>query len=227
MRQEKGVVIYSGGMDSFTILHKVQQEGTQIYPLTFNYGQKHVKEIEYARKVCKDKGFTHEIIDISTISCLLQGSSLTSDIDIPEGHYEAENMKSTIVPNRNMIMLSLAIGYAVSINASKVFFGAHSGDHAIYPDCRPEFVDRMNEVSKIANYEAVEICTPYLNTDKGNILADGLKMGLDYSQTWTCYNGREQACGKCGACVERLEAFAMNNVNDPLEYENQDSVTKY
>ena len=227
MEQKKGVVIYSGGMDSFTILHKVQQEGIQVFPLTFNYGQKHVKEIEYARRVCMHHALAHEIIDISTISCLLQGSSLTSDIDIPEGHYAAESMKSTVVPNRNMIMLSLAIGYAVSIYATRVYFGAHAGDHAIYPDCRPEFVDRMNEVAKIANYQAVKIYTPYLNVDKGKILAEGLNMSLDYSQTWTCYNGRENACGKCGACVERLEAFANNGVADPLAYENQNTGTNY
>jgi len=124
------------------------------------------------------------------------------------------------VPNRNMILLSLAIGYAVDIGANKVFYGAHSGDHAIYPDCRPDFVHAMNKVAKLANYEPVDIVTPYLNSDKTEILADGLKMGLDYGKTWTCYNGRDQACGKCGSCTERLEAFATNNATDPLPYEH-------
>jgi 7-cyano-7-deazaguanine synthase len=128
-------------------------------------------------------------------------------------------MKSTVVPNRNMILLSLAIGYAVSENAQAVYYGAHSGDHAIYPDCRPEFVRQMNVVSKLANYEPVEVVAPYLDVDKNAILADGLKMGLDYSNTWTCYNGRDKACGKCGACIERLEAFAANKQSDPLSYE--------
>jgi len=117
-------------------------------------------------------------------------------------------------------LLSLAIGYAVSIDAEAVYYGAHSGDHAIYPDCRPEFVEKMNEVSLIANYEPVRIEVPYLRNNKAEILADGLRMNLDYSQTWTCYNGREKACGKCGACVERLEAFAANQVTDPLQYES-------
>jgi len=107
----------------------------------------------------------------------------------------------------------------VSLKASKVYYGAHSGDHAIYPDCRPEFVQKMDDVCRIANYDAVEIFSPYLNNTKIDILTDGLKMGLDYSQTWTCYNGRDKACGKCGACQERLEAFALNNVTDPIEYE--------
>jgi 7-cyano-7-deazaguanine synthase len=128
-------------------------------------------------------------------------------------------MKQTVVPNRNMILLSLAVGYAVSLDANEVYYGAHSGDHAIYPDCRPEFVHRMNDVCGIANYTPVKIMTPYIDDSKTAILTDGLKMGLDYSQTWTCYNGREKACGKCGACEERLEAFSENNATDPLEYE--------
>ncbi|MFL0806777.1 MAG: 7-cyano-7-deazaguanine synthase QueC [Oceanobacter sp.] len=217
---EKAVVIYSGGMDSFTILNKARQQGYELYPLTFNYGQKHDKEVSYAQRVCAELQLPHKVIDITAINQLLQSSSLTStDKHIPEGHYEDSNMMSTVVPNRNMILLSLAIGYAVDIQASKVFYGAHSGDHAIYPDCRPEFVHAMNAVAQVANYDAVEIVTPYLNTDKIGILKDGLAMQLDYSKTWTCYNGRDKACGKCGSCVERLEAFAENQQSDPLEYE--------
>jgi 7-cyano-7-deazaguanine synthase len=215
----KVVVIFSGGMDSFTVLNRALKDGKEVYALTFDYGQKHVKEIACASKVCQQLGVAHKVIDISAINQLLAGSSLTDDIDIPEGHYEADNMKSTVVPNRNMILLSLAVGYAVSVKASQVYYGAHSGDHAIYPDCRPEFVMKMNDVCQIANYEAVEIFSPYLNDNKSDILTDGLKMGLSYEDTWTCYNGREKACGKCGACQERLEAFADNNVTDPLPYE--------
>lgn len=215
----KVVVIFSGGMDSFTVLNRALKDGKEVYALTFDYGQKHVKEIACASKVCKQLGVAHKVIDISAINQLLAGSSLTDDIEIPEGHYEAENMKSTVVPNRNMILLSLAVGYAVSVKASQVYYGAHSGDHAIYPDCRPEFVMKMNDVCQIANYEAVEIFSPYLTVSKTDILTDGLKMGLSYEDTWTCYNGRDKACGKCGACQERLEAFADNNATDPLAYE--------
>ncbi|WP_432453497.1 MULTISPECIES: 7-cyano-7-deazaguanine synthase QueC [unclassified Agarivorans] len=217
--KEKAVVIYSGGMDSYTVLHKTLQQGLQAYALSFNYGQRHLKELDFAKNVCSDLAINHKIVDISSINQLLAGSSLTSDIDIPEGNYQEESMKSTVVPNRNMILLSLAIAYAVSIGAKKVFYGAHSGDHAIYPDCRPEFVKKMNDVSLIANYQAVEVISPYLELSKVEILADGLAMKLDYSKTWTCYNGREQACGKCGACQERLEAFHLNQVTDPLDYE--------
>lgn len=217
---EKVVVIYSGGMDSYTVLNHALRQGFEVYALTFDYGQRHVKEIEYAQKACAELNVHHKIVDISAINSIIAGSSLTDDIEVPEGHYEAENMKQTVVPNRNMILLSLAVGYAVSLEATKVFYGAHSGDHAIYPDCRPEFVKKMQDVCAIANYEAVDITVPYLNVDKIAILEDGLKMGLDYSNTWTCYNGREKACGNCGACQERLEAFEKNNATDPLEYES-------
>ncbi|WP_417687046.1 7-cyano-7-deazaguanine synthase QueC [Pseudidiomarina gelatinasegens] len=214
----KVVVIYSGGMDSFTVLHHALKQGHDVYALSFNYGQRHVRELDAAATVCKSLGINHKVVDITAINTLLAGSSLTSDIDIPEGHYEAESMQSTVVPNRNMILLALAIGYAVSIKAEAVYYGAHSGDHAIYPDCRPEFVEKMNAVSLIANYEPIPIEVPFLTNSKADILAAGLAMGLDYAQTWTCYNGREKACGKCGACVERLEAFAANNCVDPLPY---------
>lgn len=216
---QKVVVIFSGGMDSFTVLNMAANDGYEVYALSFNYGQRHSKELDYASRACQNLGVPHKIIDISAINELIGGSSLTSDIDIPEGHYAEESMKQTVVPNRNMILLSMAVGYAVSLDASKVYYGAHSGDHAIYPDCRPEFVERMNDVCAIANYEKVEIVSPFLYQSKIDILTAGLKMGLDYNLTWTCYNGREKACGKCGACQERLEAFEKNNTQDPLTYE--------
>lgn len=214
----KVVVIYSGGMDSFTVLNRAIRDGHEVHALSFNYGQRHVKELDVAAKVTSELGISHKVVDIRAINELLVSSLTSADSAIPEGHYQEDSMKSTVVPNRNMILLSLAIGYAVSLEANAVYYGAHSGDHAIYPDCRPEFVKRMNDVSLIANYEPVAIEVPYLDNDKAQILADGLAMGLDYSQTWTCYNGRHLACGKCGACVERLEAFAANQTRDPLSY---------
>jgi 7-cyano-7-deazaguanine synthase len=216
---KKVVIIYSGGMDSFTVLHQALQQGYEVYALSFNYGQRHSKELLYAKRVTQKNNIIHKIVDISSINELIAGSSLTDDIDVPEGHYEESSMQQTVVPNRNMILLSLATGYAVSIGAEAVYFGAHSGDHAIYPDCRTEFVKAMNEVCKIANYEPVEVRAPFLSVSKIEILKQGLAMQLDYSDTWTCYNGREKACGKCGACQERLEAFRENNAIDPLAYE--------
>jgi 7-cyano-7-deazaguanine synthase len=217
----KVVVIYSGGMDSFTVLHRAIKAGHEVLAVSFNYGQRHSKELDYARKVCAEAGVVHDIVDITAMQSLMSNSSLmaNSDDDIPEGHYAADNMKSTVVPNRNMILISLAIGYAVNEGASEVWYGAHSGDHTIYPDCRPEFVEAMQDVSLLANFDPVKVVAPYLYDDKIVILKDGLAMGLDYANTWTCYNGREKACGKCGSCVERLEAFTLNNAQDPLEYE--------
>ncbi|MCW8107760.1 7-cyano-7-deazaguanine synthase QueC [Alteromonas ponticola] len=216
---EKVIVIYSGGMDSFTVLNKAILDGKQPVALSFNYGQRHKKELDYAKRACEMLAVPHKIVDISAINSLVGGSALTDDIDVPEGHYEEPSMQQTVVPNRNMILISLAVGYAVSQKANAVYYGAHSGDHAIYPDCRPEFVQKMKEVCAIANYEKVDVVTPYLHHSKTDILTDGLRMGLDYQYTWTCYNGREKACGKCGACQERLEAFKENEAVDPLEYE--------
>ena len=215
---EKIVVIFSGGMDSFTLLNRMVKERHHVSAVTFDYGQRHAKEIKYAESACLELQVPHKVIDITAINQLIQGSSLTSNINIPEGHYADETMRSTIVPNRNMILLSLAVGYAVSINAVKVFYGAHTGDHAIYPDCRPEFVKKMNDVCTVANYEPIEIVTPYLHYDKGRIVKEGLLMGLDYSKTWSCYNGKELACGKCGACFERKEAFTLYDIRDPSGY---------
>ena len=215
----KAVVIYSGGMDSFTVLHLALQQGYDVYALSFNYGQRHSKELDVAVRVCENLGVSHKLVDITAINQLLQGSSLTSsDIDIPMGEYEEDNMKSTVVPNRNMILLSMAIGYAVSLGTTQVFYGAHAGDHDIYPDCRPEFVDAMNVVSAIANYDDVQIISPFLHATKQAILQAGVDMGLDYRQTWTCYLGQEKACGQCGSCVERLDAFAKMGLTDPVPY---------
>ncbi|EAQ63616.1 putative regulator protein [Marinomonas sp. MED121] len=217
----KAVVVYSGGMDSYTVLHKALSENDEIYAISFNYGQKHNKELIIAAQVCQELNIPHKVVDITAINSLMAGSSLTLDSDeaIPEGDYEDANMKSTVVPNRNMVLISMAIAYAVSLEASKVYYGAHSGDHDIYPDCRPEFVEAMNAVSLIANYQAVEIIAPFLKSSKAEILASGLAMNLDYSKTWTCYNGREKACGKCGSCLERLASFKQHNLIDPIKYE--------
>ncbi|MCC5854851.1 MAG: 7-cyano-7-deazaguanine synthase QueC [Idiomarina sp.] len=219
-KQVDAVVIYSGGMDSYTVLHKAIREGLNVHALSFHYGQRHSKELDVAAAVCKELGVPHQVVDIRSINTLLAGSALTSDIDVPDADYAEANMKATVVPNRNMILLSLAIGYAVSLEAKAVWYGAHSGDHAIYPDCRPEFVEAMNTVSHLANYEPIDVVSPYLYQSKADILADGLAMQLDYSRTWTCYNGRELACGHCSACRERLQSFAAHGVTDPLQYES-------
>ena len=215
----KAVVIYSGGMDSYTVLHRALRQGFDVHALSFHYGQRHAKELQVAEKVCQDLAIDHRLIDIRAVHSLMDSSALTdSEYAMPSGEYAEGNLAATVVPNRNMVLLSLAIAYAVNIGADVCFYGAHGGDHVLYPDCRPEFVDRMNAVSAIANFEPVHIEAPYLHSDKATILADGLAMGLDYAQTWTCYLGEELACGRCGSCHERLAAFAANGLTDPLRY---------
>lgn len=215
------VLIISGGMDSVTLLYKIVQELSpeNIFALTLNYGQRHAKEIECAAWQCAKLGVNHLVVDVTSIAPLLKGSALTDDVEVPEGHYADKNMMLTIVPNRNMIFLSLAIAYAVSLGAEEIYYGAHAGDHAIYPDCRPIFVERMNAVAEVANYQPVRVITPFQNFDKSDIAALGIELGVPYEHTWTCYKGQEKACGKCGACTERLEAFARAGQDDPLPYE--------
>lgn len=214
------VAVVSGGMDSVTMLHDLKSQGHEIEVISFNYGQRHVKELEVAKSNAEALGLSHKVVEMSFMADLLSNSALTGDIDVPEGHYEDENMKLTVVPNRNMIMASIAIGYAVNLEFDTVALGVHSGDHAIYPDCRPEFIKELNDVSRIANYQAVEVIAPYIDMDKTSIIARGSQIGVDYSKTWTCYKGLEKACGQCGSCQERLEAFENNGLVDPVEYEN-------
>lgn len=218
----KAIVILSGGMDSTTLLYKVNADTDFdiVSVLSMDYGQRHKKELDVASATCTALNLPHKIIDISGIAAVMKNSALTDDIEVPEGHYEEPTMKVTVVPNRNAILLSLAVAEAVSHDAGYVFYGAHSGDHAIYPDCRREFVEAFNDMAAIANYLPVEILTPFIDFDKGDILTVGYYYGVDYSKTWTCYAGREKSCGKCGACVERLEAFEMIGRQDPLEYED-------
>lgn len=214
----KTVAVISGGMDSVTMLHDLHERGHELEVISFDYGQRHVKELEVAKANADQLGLVHTIVKMDFMANLLDQSALTGDIDVPEGHYEDDNMKLTVVPNRNMIMASIAIGRAVNIGAENVALGVHSGDHAIYPDCRPEFIDKLNAVAQIANYDPVNVLAPYIDMDKTSIIERGLEIGVDYAKTWTCYKGKELACGQCGSCQERLEAFANNNMKDPVPY---------
>ncbi|MFC0268506.1 7-cyano-7-deazaguanine synthase QueC [Kushneria aurantia] len=218
-QSQRAVVIYSGGMDSYTVLHRALREGYDVHALSFHYGQRHSRELEVAERVCRELGVAHQLVDIRAIHGLIGASALTdASQQMPRADYAEENMKATVVPNRNMILLSLAIGHAVNLACGLCYYGAHGGDHAIYPDCRPEFVARMNAVAAIANYTPVEIRAPYLHESKATILAEGLAMGLDYANSWTCYLGEALACGECGSCRERLKAFAEQGITDPLPY---------
>jgi len=214
---KKAILIFSGGIDSTTLLYDIKKE-FKVFALTFNYGQKHLKEIEYAKKTCKKLGIKQKIIDIQSLNKIMV-SALTSDmIDIPEGHYEDEIMKLTTVPNRNMILISIAVSYAIMKDADYVFFGAHAGDRIIYPDCRAEYIYALNKAINICDWKKIELKAPYIKMDKVGIIKRGIELSVDYSNTWSCYKGKEKACGKCGTCVERLEAFEKNGIKDPIQY---------
>lgn len=218
------VLVVSGGMDSATLAHLCVEEGGHPYLITFDYGQRHKKEIEYAKLIADDLNVPHQVVDISNIQNLIGGSALTDqDIEVPEGHYAAANMAITVVPNRNAIFLTIAYGAAVSFESKYVGAAMHTGDHTIYPDCRPEFVEGFGQMQKIAiegtGHPDLEFWTPFISKSKADIARIGLDIGVDYSRTWSCYKGDELHCGKCGTCVERKEAFELIGEVDPTDYE--------
>lgn len=215
--RKKTVLILSGGMDSATLLHHLLERGHLVKALGINYGQRHARELACARAQAEDVGVPYTEVDLSALTELLAGSSQTDPrVEVPEGNYTDENMKLTVVPNRNMIMLSVAIGHAVSLKYDSVAYGAHSGDHAIYPDCREEFASVMNAAAMLCDWHRVSLIRPFIDMDKGDICILGAKLGVEWNKTWTCYKGLEHPCGKCGSCVERAEAFQKAGVIDPL-----------
>lgn len=212
------VIIVSGGMDSITMLHEYKDRIA--LAISYDYGSNHnKKEIPFAEEHCKELGIEHITIDLSFIHQYFKSSLLEGADAIPEGHYAAENMKSTVVPFRNGIMLSIAIGVAESRQLKNVMIANHHGDHAIYPDCRPEFIDAINEAAKDGTYIGVKIWAPYTNITKTDIARHGKELGIDYTRTWSCYKGGEKHCGKCGTCVERKEALRDAGIEDKTEYE--------
>jgi queuosine biosynthesis protein QueC len=222
--KKKAVVIVSGGVDSTTLLYKVARENYETYALTFIYGQKHKREIESAKRICGGLNVSHKVIDLSALKELLSGSALTdSQVEIPEvpettEYYET--LKTTIVPNRNAIFLSTAVGYAVSIGANHVFFGAHHSDRGVYPDCRREFVEAFENAERLANDNSgLVIAAPFVCINKSDIVKLGAELGVPYKETWSCYRGGEIHCGVCSSCRERKRAFQEAGVSDPTEYE--------
>jgi 7-cyano-7-deazaguanine synthase len=215
----KTVLIYSGGLDSTVLLYHLRSQGAPACCLGIDYGQRHRRELEAAAAICRDLEIEYRIADLSAIRPLLAGSALTDDIDVPEGHYASESMKLTIVPNRNMIMLSVAIGWALSLKYEAVAYAAHTGDHAIYPDCRPAFVDAMDKAASLCDWHRVSVIRPFIDMTKTDIVRLGAKLGVPFERTWSCYKGGRHHCGKCGTCVERKEAFQTANIPDPTTYE--------
>lgn len=217
--EKDSVIILSGGMDSVTLLH-VKKDRIAV-AVSFDYGSNHnAREIECAREQCRRLGIEHVVIPLEFMGKYFKSSLLSGAADIPEGSYDDENMKSTVVPFRNGIMLSVACGLAESRGLKHVMMANHGGDHAIYPDCRPGFVEAMSLAMKEGTYDGVTIDAAFTNITKADIAILGRKVGVDYGMTYSCYKGGEKHCGKCGTCVERREAFRLAGLDDPTIYED-------
>lgn len=215
----KVVVLCSGGMDSVTALHWARAEHDVVAVASFDYGAKHNhREIPFAAEHAALIGARHEVIRLDFVDRLFASDLLKSGGDIPEGHYEAANMKQTVVPFRNAIMLSIACGFAESLGAEGLVIAAHGGDHAIYPDCREDFMQAMGSAMRLGTYAGVQLLRPFIAMSKGDIVAAAAGLKVDLGRTWSCYKGGEIHCGKCGTCVERREAFALAGVPDPTVY---------
>ena len=215
----KTVLIYSGGMDSTVLLYHLKAAGHALTALSVDYGQRHRRELEHARSICVALDLPNPVADLSALRPLLAGSSLTSpEIAVAEGHYTESTMRSTVVPNRNMILLSVATGHALSIGAETVAYAAHSGDHAIYPDCRNSFAEAMAEAIRRCDWETVHLSRPFVDWSKADIVRRGAILGVPFDQTWSCYQGGDIHCGRCGTCIERREAFDLAAVPDPTVY---------
>ncbi len=217
----KALVLFSGGLDSTVLAAQLLADGAETRLLSIDYGQRHAKELQQAEKIAEALGLPHRILRLPDLGPLLGGSSLTDDqVELPEGHYAEESMKATVVPNRNMILLALAGGHALSIGFDTIAYAAHAGDHTIYPDCRPEFADAMEKALGLADWQNLNLHRPFVNFSKEELVRKGNELGAPLELTWSCYAGREKHCGKCGTCVERKEAFALAKVEDPTEYED-------
>lgn len=215
----KAVLTFSGGLDSTVLLHHLKADEHEVYTLSVDYGQRHARELESAARLAGALEVPHRVADLKAIRPLLASGSLTSpEIDVPEGHYAEESMKATVVPNRNMILLSLATAWAVSLKADCVAYAAHGGDHAIYPDCRPEFADAMATAIEQADWHSVKLLRPFMELTKADIVRRGSELGVPFAETWSCYKGGNVHCGRCGTCIERREAFHLAGVEDPTTY---------
>ena len=221
----KATLIVSGGMDSATLAYFYAEQGYELHLVGFNYGQRHSKELLSLEKIAKTLECSWQVVDLTKLKEALGGSSLTSDdVEVPDGHYAEETMRITVVPNRNAIMLSIATGIAVANGSEIVATGVHAGDHFIYPDCRPEFISAIGKAFLLGTeghaVEGFSLQAPFVLATKAEICEVGMGLGVPYEDTWSCYKGGEKHCGRCGTCVERIEAFINAGADDPTEYED-------
>ena len=222
--QVRTLVVCSGGLDSVTLAHKVAAERKLIHLVSFDYGQRHKKELECARCCATRLGVAHDVVDLTDIGRRLTGSALTDGEAVPEGHYAEDTMRLTVVPNRNAIMLTIAFGIAMTRQVQAVAAAMHGGDHFIYPDCRPPFVEAFATMQHFAldGFAQIAFSTPFLHLSKADIVREGARLGVPFAKTWSCYNGGARHCGRCGTCVERREAFHLTGIDDPTPYDDAD-----
>ena len=214
------LVVWSGGLDSTVLLYLERVQDPSAAAISVDYGQRHRKELDLASSLAFDLGLDHVVADVSGLRNVLTGSALTDDaVDVPEGHYADPSMRSTVVPNRNAILLSVSIGRAIAIGASRVSYAGHAGDHAIYPDCRPAFVEAIGNVARLCSDSPIWLRSPFVRLTKTDVVRIGADLDVPFERTWSCYKGGERHCGRCGTCFERREAFADAGVPDPTEYE--------
>ena len=220
----KTLVICSGGLDSVSLAYSVASRGELSRLVSFDYGQRHRKELDYAALCAARLKVPHHIIDMRPIGAALTGSALTDDIDVPDGHYAEETMRITVVPNRNAIMLTIAYGIAAARGDTAVATAVHGGDHFIYPDCRPGFTEGFDKMQRAAleGYADVALSTPFVHRSKADIVTEGARVNTPFAETWSCYKGGAHHCGRCGTCVERREAFHLAGIEDPTTYEDPD-----
>lgn len=217
----KATVVLSGGMDSATVLALMaaQHGSSKVQTVTFNYGSKHnARENHHAKLLSEFYSVPNKLVHLPFVNELFKSDLLSSGGDVPEGHYAEDSMKRTVVPFRNAIMLSIAAGIAASSGGGKLVIGNHAGDHAIYPDCREDFMRAFAQAVKLGDWNEIELVRPFEHLTKGEIVRTGLQLGVPFDLTWSCYKGGEKHCGKCGTCVERAEAFDSEGAEDPVEY---------
>jgi 7-cyano-7-deazaguanine synthase len=204
----KILVLLSGGMDSTALAYLLHPQHT-IEAISFNYGQKHARELDYAKVTAATLGIAHTVFNIDQIFNQFGSTSalLNDEVEVPEGHYADITMRSTVVPNRNMIMLSLATGLAISKKFDAVAYASHTGDHAVYKDCKPEFFNPLKNAVENSDWHPVTLYAPFINISKSDIAAIGNVLHVPWENTYSCYNGQEIQCGVCGTCTERLEAL--------------------
>jgi len=215
-------VMCSGGLDSVSLAYILAKQGALARLTSFDYGQRHRKELDYAGACAERLGVPHHVIDMRSIGAALTGSALTDDIAVPDGHYAEDSMKITVVPNRNAIMLSVAYGISAAQGDDTVATAVHGGDHFIYPDCRPQFTQAFDAMQRAAldGYAEIALHTPFVLRSKADIVREGARVDTPFAQTWSCYKGGALHCGRCGTCVERREAFHLAGIPDPTAYED-------